>query len=168
MMITKIRLYIYIYRYRCTYFYIYLFIHFQMSDLILVGLTQTCLNANTLLYFNEFVEISKKKKMHAFVCVCVCVGRGNKGGKGEGNRTKKRKGTLQPNEEILKASSTQDDQLDCSVTEASLKKHQSPFFSFLFGSFAHVERISVCFSRIPHRCHDLKKKKKKSRLPSLL
>lgn len=77
-----------------------------MSDLILVGLTQTCLNANTLLYFNEFVEISKKKKMHAFVCVCVCVGRGNKGGKGEGNRTKKRKGTLQPNEEILKASST--------------------------------------------------------------
>lgn len=44
-----------------------------MSDLILVGLTQTCLNANTLLYFNEFVEISKKKKcMHLCVCVCVC------------------------------------------------------------------------------------------------
>lgn len=46
-----------------------------MSDLVLEGLTQTCLNANTLLYFNEFVGISKKKRcMH--LCVCVWGGEG--------------------------------------------------------------------------------------------
>lgn len=89
----------------------YLFLYLSFYSLLDVGLDFGRLNSNLpqrkhSTVFQRIRGNIKKKKKCMHLCVCVCVGRGNKGGKGEGNRTKKRKGTLQPNEEILKASST--------------------------------------------------------------